>query len=113
MVKILSGSLILLLLASGCASTGSKPIEIYTFQKDRVDQKIDGNRGYLSGVSTEKVAEHSKTRTLIGIDIEIPGGYAENEKEEASIVQQTVIREEVPEKSQQAVVEVTEEDWIK
>ena len=127
MMKLLSGILIVLFLASGCASTGEKPIEIYTFTKDRVDQKIEGNRGYLEGTPTEEVSgERSTTRTLIGIDIMLPGSYkdeaevaAQGEKEpvtkEAKVVEKVVI-EEVPAKSQQAASEIKEEieeDWIK
>ena len=58
---------------AGCASTpGTKPIEVYTFQKDRVDQKLSGNQGYLEG-DAPPITEPRKTkRTLIGIDVEVP-----------------------------------------
>ena len=127
MMKLLSGILIVLLSASGCASTGEKPIEIYTFTKDRVDQKIEGNQGYLVGTPVEKVSDNrSTTRTLIGIDILLPGSSkvetetaVQEEKKpvqkEAEVVREIII-EEGPAKSQQAVIETKEEieeDWIK
>ncbi|MBL7072769.1 MAG: hypothetical protein ISS33_03185 [Candidatus Omnitrophica bacterium] len=49
-----------------------KFLEIYTFKRDRVDQEIDGNRGYISGEAPEPAGKPRKTqRTLIGVDIQV------------------------------------------
>lgn len=67
-----------LALAGSCADA----IDIYTFKKDRVDQEINGNQGYLSGpppaVPQDRVIPK---RTLIGVDIELPGGSSSAESE--------------------------------
>ena len=61
---------------TGCTSTGIKGIDVYTFKKERVDQAVAGNRGYLTGQAPEGVAgPRSSKRTLIGIDIEVPGEF--------------------------------------
>ena len=58
---------------AGCAKDGIKPVEIYTFKKDRVDQDLRGNQGYLTG-TPPPVGPRNTKRTLIGIDIALPGG---------------------------------------
>ena len=63
------------LLASGCAKDikVAKGIDVYTFQKDRVDQELRGNQGFVEGQSSDADAKPRKTkRTLIGIDVEVP-----------------------------------------
>ena len=49
-------------------------IEIYKFKKERVDQSLKGNRGYISGQPPAVEEKRNLKRTLIGIDIEIPSG---------------------------------------
>lgn len=48
MQKMFLSSFILLLLLSGCVA------RTYSIQKERVDQTIDGNCGYLKGEPSEK-----------------------------------------------------------
>jgi len=62
-------------LAAGCTSpeTVDKGVGVYTFQKDRVDQKLQGNQGYLEGKAPAASSQRKTTRTIIGIDIELPG----------------------------------------
>lgn len=69
-------------LVTGCVAPESmdKGIGVYTFEKDRVDQKLQGNQGYLTGKAPASRVERKKTRTFFGIDIELPG-TAEDEKE--------------------------------
>ncbi len=60
--------LLLVLVLSGCGAT----VKTYTFEKERVDQSLEGNRGYLAGSAPEIQDERDKTRTWVGIDIELP-----------------------------------------
>jgi hypothetical protein len=62
--------LLISFILSGCAGT---TVKTYTFQKDRVDQTNEGNRGYLQGSPPPAPAvREAPKRTLIGIDVEIP-----------------------------------------
>ena len=58
----------LVLILSGCGAT----VNTYTFEKERVDQSLEGNRGYLMGSAPEITEERDTTRTWVGIDIELP-----------------------------------------
>lgn len=57
------------LLVSGCATK----VDVYTFKKDRVDQKInEDNVGYLSGKPNNlQGTDRNVKRTLIGIDVDL------------------------------------------
>ena len=62
---------ICVLIISGCGAT----VETYTFEVERTDQALTGNRGYISGEAPEQEAKAKKsTRTWVGIDIELPTG---------------------------------------
>lgn len=51
---------------AGCVRT-------YVYEKERVDQKIAGNRGVIMGdVPPAQTPEFPPTRTIIGVDVEIP-----------------------------------------
>jgi len=51
---------------AGCVRT-------YVYERERVDQKIAGNRGVIMGdVPPAKTPESPPTRTIIGVDVEIP-----------------------------------------
>ena len=69
-------------LVTGCVAPDSvdKGIGVYTFEKDRVDQKLQGNQGYLTGKAPASRVERKKTRTIFGVDIELPG-TADDKKE--------------------------------
>ncbi|MFH1594076.1 MAG: hypothetical protein ABID09_05220 [Candidatus Omnitrophota bacterium] len=55
---------------SGCSTPS---VKTYTFKKDRVDQRIEGNRGYVLGTPPPAPVEREvPKRTLFGVDIEIP-----------------------------------------
>ncbi|MFH1797778.1 MAG: hypothetical protein ABH844_00300 [Candidatus Omnitrophota bacterium] len=57
---------------TGCANPAVKKIDIYTFEEDRVDQKIHGNRGYVTGNVPEAPKSNKKaTRTFMGVDVEL------------------------------------------
>jgi len=115
-------------------------LEVYTFKKDRVDQEIKGNRGYLSGEVPEINEKNRKTqRTLIGVDIQVGisndddedvseavkeekesffGGKAEKTVEHSKpsvkkTVQVSEVSEKAPGKNKVLIVEETETDWIK
>jgi len=117
-------------------------LEVYTFKKDRVDQEIKGNRGYLSGEAPEINEKNRKTqRTLIGVDIQV--GISNDDDEDVSeavkekketesffggktektvelskpsvkkTVQVSEVSEKAPVKNKVLIVEETETDWIK
>lgn len=121
---ILAVLFVAVFLISGCASTGDEPVSVYTFQKDRVDQKVTGNQGYLTGDAPEKSSEGRKTtRTLIGVDIELPGGSSGKEPESsqgsqpkkapAPVTTQKTRGTEVEVKEKAPERTVNEEDYIK
>ncbi len=98
-------------------------IDIYTFKKDRVDQTMGGNRGYISGKPADMKPEtlHRK-RTLIGVDIELPSGRssASDEESEPATEKEPVQKKAAPapkkEQVKKTVVvdqEFEEEEYIK
>ena len=106
---------------AGC--TGGR---VYTFQKDRVDQSVDGNRGYLMGDAPPVTVRGSSKRTMIGMDIEVgllPGEKAKVSPREALtfgegdvIEERMMIEEEFqPEAKKTKIAPKSEkpEEWIK
>lgn len=63
---------LIVLFAGFFAVESAGGIEIYTFRKERVDQKIEGNRGYIMGKPRTEPERTPRKRTLIGVDIELP-----------------------------------------
>lgn len=50
-------------------------IKTYTYEAKRVDQDLShGNRGVIMGDEDVATAERKSTRTMIGIDVELPAG---------------------------------------
>jgi len=93
-------------------------VDVYTFKKDRVDQDLNGNRGYIVGTPPKQEDNRNKKRTLIGIDVEIPSILKTKDKEDKKIVQ----KKEVKEIKKEAIIieeksnvqdDFIEEDWIK
>lgn len=115
---------IMLIIASFLIS-GCSTVDVYTFKKERVDQSIQGNEGYVQGPKLETVQEDlNRKRTLIGVDIDMSGLGSSEEK--TSVTSQVKEKEdqtkaatvETKTKAQpvvveKVVVEETEEDWIK
>ena len=64
-------------------------IDIYTFKKERVDQELNGNRGYLMGTPPAVKERGSRKRTLIGVDIELAGTSQESTEKEDVYVRVT------------------------
>ena len=59
------------LVISGCSH-----VEVTTVKKDRVDQELKGNEGYLEGgVPQGTREERSKQRTIINFDINLTDDY--------------------------------------
>ena len=53
---------------AGCAG-----VKTYTYQEERPDQGLrEGNRGYLKGDAPEPDPARKDTRTMLGIDVELP-----------------------------------------
>ncbi|MFA6636627.1 MAG: hypothetical protein WCV56_05955 [Candidatus Omnitrophota bacterium] len=114
-------------------------IDIYTFKKERVDQELEGNRGYIMGAPNRTEDRRPRKRTIIGVDIELPVMGSEEvtaceeapavkeEKSDAPPVAQTVVSSpdgrkiEVIDVSRDGketsgeidVLDGSEDDWIK
>lgn len=58
----------LLSVIAGCGAT----VQTYTFEVERTDQEIAGNRGYVGGAVPEAGSRVTPTRTWVGVDIELP-----------------------------------------
>lgn len=65
------------------ASSMASAIDVYTFKKDRVDQELSGNQGYLSGAPQGPAEERKSKRTLIGVDIELPWASSASTEKDA------------------------------
>ncbi|MDP8298618.1 MAG: hypothetical protein P9L88_01745 [Candidatus Tantalella remota] len=74
MKKIFSLSIVVMFSVAIFAAMTADAIEVYTFKKDRVDQEIHGNQGYLTGNAPAQTGDRNLKRTLIGVDIELPVG---------------------------------------
>ena len=117
--------LILAILLTAVALSGCSVERVYTFQKDRVDQSVEGNRGYLVGTPPPATATEPSKRTLIGVDIEV--GLFPGEKSrgaaagavtaaEGDVVEERgMMKEEsVPQKKETTrAPEEDREEWIK
>lgn len=64
------------LLVIAVVITGCTNMDVYTFKKERVDQQMEGNRGYISGEAPAPEPRDTK-RELIGVDIGLVGGKEE------------------------------------
>ncbi len=90
---------------------GCSGVDVYTFKKERVDQGIQGNEGYIMGKKLETAGDLSnRKRTIIGVDVDMEEfGIRTSGGEETVSV--TPAKEAVKE----TVVETKKksEDWIK
>lgn len=65
---LLIAVLLISVILAGCTDA-----RVYTFKKERVDQTMAGNRGYIAGTPPPApIRGEVPKRTLIGIDIEVP-----------------------------------------
>jgi len=91
MRKILVILVMICFVVSGAAVSGAKKIkgfDVYTFQKERVDQAVNGNRGYIMGAPARTAGpERCATRTIISVDIELPTFGTGESKKEAKVEQ--------------------------
>ncbi|MFH1878890.1 MAG: hypothetical protein ABH883_08795 [Candidatus Omnitrophota bacterium] len=128
------------LMVSAVICRGESPIKVYTFKKERVDQDIKGNRGYVQGnVPDIKEKNRNSKRTLIGIDIELSGSdsgsdipageetgkmteeYTDRQpvagdKENDSPAKKQVLQKPAADEGEAVTIveeEYSEEDWIK
>jgi hypothetical protein len=76
MKKIFTLLVLVSFILSGCGTTKfglNDNVKIYRVEEERVDQKIAGNQGYITGTPPEIPAgERKTTRTLIRVDVEVP-----------------------------------------
>lgn len=107
-------------LSAFLASTGAA-IDIYKFKKERVDQEVSGNQGYIVGTPPPAEDLTGRKRTLIGVDIELAPGICKDEEPAAPAKAQkpaqpaAEARPKAPQKVETVVVEeeTQEEEWIK
>ncbi|MBD3426299.1 MAG: hypothetical protein GF409_03595 [Candidatus Omnitrophica bacterium] len=112
MEKIIRSFVLVCFLVSVFACCRAGAIDVYTFKKKRVDQNLDGNRGYLMGKPQDmKGGERNVKRTLIGVDIELPAGssYTEDESRETAVPDEGKKQD----KPSTTIKDESEEDWIK
>lgn len=64
-VSLLILCLLLTIFLTGCVKT-------YTYQVEREDQELSGNRGVIMGEEPEPALDRKTTRTMLGIDVELP-----------------------------------------
>ena len=71
-------------LVSGCKKDKIRSgVDIYTFTKDRVDQQVDGNQGYVEGkVPAAPKKKDIPQRTMIGVDVELPSIFSDGDDEQ-------------------------------
>ena len=124
MVRVLA-----LLVVASFLITGCTRMDVYTFKKERVDQSLKGNQGYIVGEKPETPEVQRDTkRTLFGLDVELPdfsrkkrGSEQETKKEtgEAPAPRKAEPRAKKAEPQRVKTMKVqpkkveTEEDWIK
>ncbi len=65
--------IIVAIMVAGCSS-----VDVYTFKKDRVDQRVAGNQGQIMGGNPPETRPENPERTLIGVDIELVGGGSDH-----------------------------------
>lgn len=120
--------LIVVILILSVALAGCSNVKVYKFKKDRVDQRNEGNRGYLLGTPPPApVVRDVPKRTMIGVDIEIPVLPGEKvellPEEEVRYEEETIIEMKGPAplvggptvkmKEEESEEEESEEEWIK
>jgi nucleoid-associated protein YgaU len=99
-------SLLLGLILPGCVKT-------YTFQAEREDQVLEGNRGYIMGEAPKSEVERKQTRTMMGVDVELPASK-EYKKRKKALTEERVTTEKTT--GETAVYEepergFTDEQW--
>jgi hypothetical protein len=110
MRKIFGLVVVICFVVSLLSGVKADAIDVYTFKKDRVDQNLDGNRGYLMGKPKDMTGgDRNIKRTLIGVDIELPAGSSYSDDEEAPQAKTSSKKD----KSSTVVGDETKEDWIK
>lgn len=79
-ISLLVSCLLLVFFLTGCVKT-------YTYQVERKDQALRGNRGVIMGKAPEPVPDRKSTRTMLGIDVELPSSkeYEAEKKSEGEI----------------------------
>ncbi len=127
MIKIL-----ILLVAINFLITGCTRMDVYTFKKERADQNLKGNQGYIVGEKPEtpEVKRDTK-RTLFGLDVELAdlgsknrGSESARQETEKETKEAPAPRKKEPRAEKTAAQKVktmkvqpkkveTEEDWIK
>ncbi|MDP3804323.1 MAG: hypothetical protein Q8Q87_02085 [Candidatus Omnitrophota bacterium] len=58
---------------AGCANFAETKVSMpYVMQTERLDQKIEGNRGYLKGTPPPAEDKTGRKRPFIAIDVDLP-----------------------------------------
>lgn len=83
--------LLILCLLLAVSLTGC--IKTYTYQLDRKDQAITGNRGYIMGKVPQPEEDRKCTRTIAGVDIKLPPTTSYKTQKRALKKEKSVARE--------------------
>ena len=110
-VSLLLLCLILAVFLSGCVKT-------YTYQVERKDQDLRGNRGIIMGDVPPDEIGRKRTRTMAGFDVELPPTKqykTRMEELEREPVKRPVKREAVAriEEPRMEPEEIVEQDWVR
>ena len=112
--------LLITILFVSIITAGCSDVNVYTVKKDRVDQAMRGNRGYIMGTPPPApITGEVPKRTMINVDIEIPVLPFEKIKTTKSprrviTKEETVVIDEKPGETDIYVEEeVIEQEWIK
>jgi nucleoid-associated protein YgaU len=98
--------LLILCLVLGFALSGCSNVKTYTYEVDRVDQDLSrGNKGYIMGEGDEEIPERKPTRTMVGVDVELPPSKEYKARKEG-------LEEEIARKEPVRVEEIEEEEPV-
>jgi hypothetical protein len=116
MRKVFVLAIIVSFVLSGCAGTVSEHVKIYKIEKERVDQTVAGNRGYIAGEAATPPVERKAKRTMIGVDIDLPAELFPpfgKDLEEETTSGEEISGTEVPKSGKRTERSGGEEEWIK
>lgn len=112
--------LLILCLSLGFILTGCSNIKTYTFEEKRVDQNLRrGNRGVIMGDVPTSEPERKSTRTMVGIDVELPPSEEYEARKET--LGRELVRERPVMREAEGIVEeepeisrgFADEQWVK
>jgi nucleoid-associated protein YgaU len=105
-VSLLILWLLITIFLTGCMKT-------YTYQAERKDQAISGNRGVVMGETPEPEVDRKATRTMLGIDVELPPSKDYKAQKRGSGEREVPFREEIEEVTEETAIRLEPKKEIK